>query len=831
MELSRVNFILGPNNAGKTSFFQAYELASWVQKHGSVNGLRQADVRNVLLVRPGSMNSDYPLEKALDFTVSARSKSGDFIQEASFIGDEHRVKMWGFEIDGFTLRLWPDAEGQLKWVAHPVGQRSEPWPELFRLKNLKETIAKEVSSAFAAFGFEMEAAAEVMLSSISGKGEAVALDEVKKMPTALIGRLAWKGEHQLILDGSGEFWLADHLGRKLQEANWEKVLGVNLTALSKLDCARLFWLHRSLLRYWMMNRLVSSGSFSLVKGLSLSEVLVKVGDEWSEDATKNGHQSHFQLSKGGWDFITALDDLWWGQLEILNWFDEVLPHQMEQLGLGKEIRSFPRHHEITLDDKGELDIERFWQGVPKQAVFSSEELQSGLLVALLRQGLDQEAAREIYKSRRTWWDFTWNQDVWKGFIYSTGEKGVFSVDWIDGAGLDWDNARWRGSDYLRELFLEEMRSVARDDKEYRSRFGKPEWVKGIPAKDWKVHGISRKDWMTKKSLDWHLNVIRKIASMGGVGKLYDYDNFKDDGSALASYWSRISKNIRVPLSFELIRVSPEAEAIQAQYHRPSDFPFPEMWESLESSSGSPGRRRRLKNGSRVIATCLKYLGVADGFDVVWRSARNRVDVLLPSSVAGDSAESLSQLWDSPGRGREVVAGSRKVGKEVSHWYTLEKEFDEEQVEREMVRDDIGRVENLGRGSRLVLNALMSMYEASLREQPCIVILEEPSAFLHPMMAAKFSEVLRFAAEKFDVQVVVETHNEYMVRQLVTKRLEGSELEDVTIHYFPQENEADLLRLSIDEEGRIDPPIPDGFLDKSAEIRREQRLLRRKMEEE
>ena len=113
MELSRVNFILGPNNAGKTSFFQAYELASWVQKHGSVNGLRRADVRNFLRVRPGSINSDYPLEKALDFTVSARSKSGDFIQETSFIGDEHRVKMWGFEIDGFTLRLWPDAEGQL----------------------------------------------------------------------------------------------------------------------------------------------------------------------------------------------------------------------------------------------------------------------------------------------------------------------------------------------------------------------------------------------------------------------------------------------------------------------------------------------------------------------------------------------------------------------------------------------------------------------------------------------------------------------------------------------------------------------------------------------
>ena len=86
------------------------------------------------------------------------------------------------------------------------------------------------------------------------------------------------------------------------------------------------------------------------------------------------------------------------------------------------------------------------------------------------------------------------------------------------------------------------------------------------------------------------------------------------------------------------------------------------------------------------------------------------------------------------------------------------------------------------------------------------------------MASKFAEVLRFAAEKFDVQVVIETHNEYMIRQIQTSKIKGENLQDVTIHYFDG-GTGEVRQLHVEDSGRI--AIPEGFLDKSQAMIREQ----------
>ena len=73
-------------------------------------------------------------------------------------------------------------------------------------------------------------------------------------------------------------------------------------------------------------------------------------------------------------------------------------------------------------------------------------------------------------------------------------------------------------------------------------------------------------------------------------------------------------------------------------------------------------------------------------------------------------------------------------------------------------------------------------------------------------------------------MVVETHNEYMIRQLQTARIKGESLSDVSIHYFDGET-GDVTRMNVEESGRIDPPIPEGFLDKSQTMMREQSSIK------
>lgn len=109
----------------------------------------------------------------------------------------------------------------------------------------------------------------------------------------------------------------------------------------------------------------------------------------------------------------------------------------------------------------------------------------------------------------------------------------------------------------------------------------------------------------------------------------------------------------------------------------------------------------------------------------------------------------------------------------------------------------------------------------------VVALEEPTAFLHPRLASEFTGLMRELAEVLGLTIIVETHNEYMIRQLSTDRLNGDTLEDVRIHYVGAEGDDYVLPIRVDRDGVFTPAIPEGFLDKSSAMQREQRQLKKK----
>jgi hypothetical protein len=97
--------------------------------------------------------------------------------------------------------------------------------------------------------------------------------------------------------------------------------------------------------------------------------------------------------------------------------------------------------------------------------------------------------------------------------------------------------------------------------------------------------------------------------------------------------------------------------------------------------------------------------------------------------------------------------------------------------------------------------------------------------LHPDVAHRLTDVVLDIAREFNLTVFIESHNEYMFRQLQTKRLNGENLEDVTLHYVGR-GEQNIERIHIEPDGILNPPMPEGFLDQAQRMRMEQIAIRR-----
>jgi predicted ATPase len=102
--------------------------------------------------------------------------------------------------------------------------------------------------------------------------------------------------------------------------------------------------------------------------------------------------------------------------------------------------------------------------------------------------------------------------------------------------------------------------------------------------------------------------------------------------------------------------------------------------------------------------------------------------------------------------------------------------------------------------------------------PTIFLLEEPEGNLHPSLQSKLAEFFYDAAERFNIQFIVETHSEYMIRNFqyltATKKLKP---DDTAIYYFHKPGtkefeESPYRKIEILEDGRLSKEFGEGFFD-------------------
>jgi predicted ATPase len=106
----------------------------------------------------------------------------------------------------------------------------------------------------------------------------------------------------------------------------------------------------------------------------------------------------------------------------------------------------------------------------------------------------------------------------------------------------------------------------------------------------------------------------------------------------------------------------------------------------------------------------------------------------------------------------------------------------------------------------------------------ILYIEEPETNLHPKLQSKLADMLIDATKKFNLQIIVETHSEYLIRKLqyLTAKKDITP-ETTVIHYFYDPKEArpegvpQVKQIDIREDGRLSGEFGAGFYDETARL--------------
>lgn len=107
----------------------------------------------------------------------------------------------------------------------------------------------------------------------------------------------------------------------------------------------------------------------------------------------------------------------------------------------------------------------------------------------------------------------------------------------------------------------------------------------------------------------------------------------------------------------------------------------------------------------------------------------------------------------------------------------------------------------------------------------IVAVEEPETNLHPALQSKLADFFWDAAQRFNVQFIIETHSEYLIRKLqyLTAKTDSNlEPEHTIIYYFfhPDKvpmGEDQVKKIYINEDGSLTDDFGTGFFDESDKI--------------
>ncbi len=101
--------------------------------------------------------------------------------------------------------------------------------------------------------------------------------------------------------------------------------------------------------------------------------------------------------------------------------------------------------------------------------------------------------------------------------------------------------------------------------------------------------------------------------------------------------------------------------------------------------------------------------------------------------------------------------------------------------------------------------------------PSVFLLEEPESNLHPSYQSELADLIIEAAEKFNIQFIIETHSEYLIRKLQYHTATGKlKPNDTAIYYFeapdskPKKKKR-VRKITIQKDGRLSAPFGEGFL--------------------
>lgn len=103
------------------------------------------------------------------------------------------------------------------------------------------------------------------------------------------------------------------------------------------------------------------------------------------------------------------------------------------------------------------------------------------------------------------------------------------------------------------------------------------------------------------------------------------------------------------------------------------------------------------------------------------------------------------------------------------------------------------------------------------------LIEEPETNLHPALQSKLADMFVYASNSFDIQFIIETHSEYLIRRLqgmvVEKKISPKK---VKIYYFHHpdnipEGEPQVYPINIESDGALSKNFGKGFFDEAANL--------------
>lgn len=117
-----------------------------------------------------------------------------------------------------------------------------------------------------------------------------------------------------------------------------------------------------------------------------------------------------------------------------------------------------------------------------------------------------------------------------------------------------------------------------------------------------------------------------------------------------------------------------------------------------------------------------------------------------------------------------------------------------------------------------------------RYNPSILLIEEPETNLHPKLQSLLADMFVDAAGTFNIQFIIETHSEYLIRKLqyLTANKEHKyniKPEDTAIYYFNdpkalKKGDKQIQRIKIREDGILDGNFGPGFFDEASNLIKE-----------